>query len=166
MEKTPPPIDKAALLHAMVAQLEAQLETLLRSAEAAHASATHADARAENQYDTRGLEAGYLAQAQAGRAEKLRAELAELRLLKPRRWRPDEPAAVGALLALADDRDAEGLYFLSPGRGLVVQLGKRAIQVLAAGSPLGRELHGKGAGDEVELEVRGEARGYEIRRVW
>jgi transcription elongation GreA/GreB family factor len=157
--------DKAKLVAALIAQLEQQLQTLLRSAASALESATHEDARAENEYDTRGLEAGYLAGAQAARAEQIRAEMAQLRQMPVRAWKKNEPVNVGALLELQDDDGKRGLYFLAIGRGATLSIGGKIVQVLTPVSPLGRELLGKHAGDSVELEVRGQPRGYTIDKV-
>lgn len=54
-------MDKRALIKKIVAQLEAELALLTKAARSAHAEATHESSKAENKYDTRGLEASYLA---------------------------------------------------------------------------------------------------------
>lgn len=157
--------DKAKIVAALVSELERQIETLLRSAASAREGATHEDSRAENEYDTRGLESSYLAGAQAARAEKLRAEIAEVRRLPTRAWKKGEPIAPGALVELEDDGGKRGVYFLAVGRGASLTVGGMSLQVLTPVSPLGRELSGKRAGDSVEIEVRGEGRGYTVEKV-
>src|SRR4030095_10484665 len=58
-------VDKIALVRQIIAQLDAELEGYARSARTAHAEATHEQSKAENKYDTRGLEASYLAHGQS-----------------------------------------------------------------------------------------------------
>ena len=70
---------KAALLKQLAAKLEAELATIRAAAQATHAAATHPDAKAENKYDTRGLEASYLAGAQQERVAELEATLDAIR---------------------------------------------------------------------------------------
>ena len=59
--------NKALLHQKILARLAADQELLLQSARAAHAEATDEQNKAENKYDTRALEASYLAQGQANR---------------------------------------------------------------------------------------------------
>jgi len=158
-------LDKSKLVAALVAQAEQHLETLLRSAASARENATHEEARPENEYDTRGLEASYLAGAQAARAEQIRAEISALRQLPIRAWKKGEAIGPGALFELEDDDGKRGLYFLALGRGTTLSISGKSVQVLTPASPLGRELLGKSAGDSVEIEVRGSSRGYAIEKV-
>src|ERR1700754_956891 len=94
---------KAGLKAALLRQLEATPP----SARAAHASAiegsTHAEARAENPKDTRGLEQSYLARGQAQRVAELEAGLAQVTALGPRRRSAGDPVALGALVTIDDD---------------------------------------------------------------
>ncbi|MCA9555143.1 MAG: hypothetical protein KC933_34240, partial [Myxococcales bacterium] len=75
-------MDKVALLAQIRAALEAELAAITASAADARSAATHEDAKPENQYDTRGLEASYLAGAQAGRAQDLAARIANLEFIQ------------------------------------------------------------------------------------
>lgn len=158
-------MDKARLIAQIVEALEAQLEALAASARAAKAGATDQEAKPENQYDTRALEASYLAGAQAARADQIRAEITQLRLLHLRDFKKGEPADAGALCELVDEDDARALYFLAPGRGMALGTGKQKVQVITPLSPLGRELLGKREGDDLEVELRGAVRSYTVRSV-
>ena len=59
---------KAELIKQIVASLTENLELLQKAARASHEEATHESSRAESKYDTRGLEAAYLAGGQARQA--------------------------------------------------------------------------------------------------
>ena len=53
-------MDKQSLHQALLMRLRADLELLERAAHTAREAATHEESKAENKYDTRGLEASYL----------------------------------------------------------------------------------------------------------
>ena len=54
-------MDKSRLIKQIVASLSQSLGVLEKAARASHAEATHESSKAESKYDTRGLEAAYLA---------------------------------------------------------------------------------------------------------
>ena len=58
-------VDKKALIGKIIEQLTAELELFAKAARASHAEATHEQSKAESKYDTRGLEASYLARGQS-----------------------------------------------------------------------------------------------------
>src|SRR4051812_3963394 len=64
-------VSKARVVALVVERLMAERESLVSAARAAHEAATHAESKPEDQYDTRGLEASYLAAAQARRVEEI-----------------------------------------------------------------------------------------------
>ena len=68
-------MDKPALLAHIIQRLNADLQQAVQAAEAAHADATHEESVAENQYDTLGLEASYLAAGHSRRVLELREAL-------------------------------------------------------------------------------------------
>lgn len=155
-------MDKGQIISALIAALEQQLGVLGASAKSAREGAISEESRAENEYDTRALEAGYLAGAQAARAEAIKGELAALRQLHLRPFKKTDPIELAALVELEDEDGKKALYFLGPSRGMTVKVGGKSVQAITAASPLGRELLGKKTGDEVEVEVRGDARAYTI----
>ena len=58
-------VNKNALIAKIIEQLTAELELFAKAARASHAEATHEQSKAESKYDTRGLEASYLARGQS-----------------------------------------------------------------------------------------------------
>lgn len=109
-------MEKMALLSQLRAVLEAELEVLVRSATAAKDAATHAENKPENKYDTRGLEASYLAGAQEGRAAELRRDIALLDKIPLRTFGPGDKIAATALVTVEKD-GAETTYFVMPVGG-------------------------------------------------
>jgi hypothetical protein len=61
---------KESLLARIIARLEADHALQLQAAKTAHAAATHEENIPDNKYDTLGLEASYIAQGHANRAQE------------------------------------------------------------------------------------------------
>ena len=148
-------IDKAALKAALIAQLAAALEGAERAHAAAREGATHTEARAENDKDTRGLEQSYLARGQAQRVAELAAGVAAVTALAVRGFGPADPVALGALVTVEEDGDEEQLFVAPYGGGSEIGDG---VQVVTPSSPLGRALLGKRVDDDVELRLPGRLR--------
>lgn len=158
-------IDKQRVVDGIKAEVARELAVITASAKAAHEAATHEDAKPENEYDTRGLEASYLARGQAQRAAQLEAELAGLSALVLAPLSSGDPISVGALVELESERGRQ-LCFLSPaGAGIEVEVGQVAVTVVTPRSPLGAALLGKTEGDGFELAAKGGTRDYEILTV-
>ncbi len=155
-------VDKAALVAAIVASLEQELAGVREAASSAREGATHEDAKPENQYDTRALEASYLAGAQTARAEVIDAAIHTLRRFDLRGYHEDAPIGLGAVVRLEHD-DGEELYFVAPeGGGLKVPYEGTLVRVVTLASPIGRALAKKRVGDGFELTVKRDRRAYEI----
>lgn len=158
-------MDKRALIQAIIDQLSAELESYARSARATHEEATHEQSKAENKYDTRGLEASYLAQGQSRQAAEIVQAVKQFETLEPREFGKDDPIDVGALVEL--DCGADRLfYFLGPRAGGVEILHEcKEIVVMTPQSPMGRELLGRKQGDRFEFAQGKTRTRYRIRSV-
>ena len=156
---------KRALIKKIVGQLKAELEGYFRAAQAAHAEATHEQNKAENKYDTRGLEASYLARGQSRQAAETEAAIAAFEKLETRKFGPGEPIELGALVEL-EQKGERLVYFLGPKAGgtEVVHDG-REILVITAQSPLGEQLLGKKQGDRLQLNLGGVRDQYRVMLV-
>jgi len=84
---------KAELIQRIRSDLTARRERLEMAAREAHAAATDPDAKAESKYDTRGLEASYLAAGQAKQAETLAEAIQALESASFPDFGPDAPIA-------------------------------------------------------------------------
>jgi len=158
-------VKKSALIQKIIASLDAELELYAKSARAAHEEATHEQSKAENKYDTRGLEASYLAHGQSRQAAETLQARKEFAALKPRDFGPDDGIDIGALLEL-EGADARALYFIGPRAGgteIIHQ--KKTILVITPQSPLGSQLLGRRQGERLALEIGGFRRDYRIARV-
>ena len=149
--------DKLLVIAALRRELEENIERAAARAEQARVDATHAEARAENDKDTRGLEQSYLARGHAARVEELEAALVTVAGLTVAR--PGPRVALGAVVTVDDD-GASARYYLAPWGGGVTLAG--GIAVVTPTSPIGRALLGKAIGDVAEVHRPGGVREFEI----
>lgn len=143
---------KPELLARILERLRAELDLLTRAALATHAEATHEENKAEDKYDTRGLEASYLAHGQSRAAEEAADAVAQFQALVLRDFAPGEAIALGALVRLQDG----SRYFLGPrAGGTEVEADGKTVMVVTPSSPLGRQLVGRRQGDQIVLVLGG-----------
>lgn len=148
-------MNKRALIQKIVAQLTSELGIYFRAAQNSRAEATHEQSKADNKYDTRGLEASYLARGQSRQAAELEAAIAEFEKLEARKFAADEPIAIGALVELQTPEETS-FYFIGPrAGGTEISHDKKEILVITPQSPLGAQLLEKKQGDKPQLLLAG-----------
>lgn len=148
-------VNKRAIIKKITAKLAGELELYFRAAQFARAEATHEQNKAEHKYDTRGLEASYLARGQSRQAAELEAAIAEFEKLDARPITNGEPIGMGALVELEHGGE-KSFYFLGPrAGGTEVIHDRKEILVITPQSPLGEQLMGKKQGDRPLLSIGG-----------
>ena len=151
-------MNKPAILKKIIAKLVGELDLYVRAAQFSRAEATHESNKAENKYDTRGLEASYLARGQSKQLAELEAAIVEFKKLGAKKFGTGDAIAVGALVDLATNGESS-FYVIGPrAGGTEVIHDKQEILVITPQSPLGEQLVGKLAGDEPQLRLGGESR--------
>jgi len=159
-------MDKSHLLQLIIAQLNHDLSVQFNAALAAHEASTHEENIPDNKYETLALEASYVAQGQANRAQEIRRALEVYKQLTLQHF--DDSSAIGltALVTLSDANDNARTLFIGPlegGMKLVLQ--QTEIVVITPASPLGRDLIGKSTGDSVHIGIGRERNEFEIVEV-
>lgn len=155
-------MDKIVLLNQIVARLEADHALLLQAARTAHAAATHDENVPDNKYATLALEASYVAQGQANRAQEIQAALQAFRQLAVQEFLDESPIRLTALVQLEDEEGCSRWVFLGPAAGgLRLDFDGEEVMVITPASPLGRGLLGKRCGDSVQIRIDA-LREYEI----
>jgi len=155
-------MNKRSLIKKIIARLTDELEVYFRAAQASRAEATHEQSKAENKYDTRGLEASYLARGQSRQAAEIQDAIAAFEKLDARQLRAGEPIDVGAFVELAFDGEKTA-YFIGPrAGGTEVLHEKREVTVITPQSPLGEQLVGRKQGDILKLKLAGAQNQYEV----
>ena len=158
-------MNKTQLLKEIVASLSESLAVLEKAARASHDEATHESSKPENKYDTRGLEAAYLAGGQARQAKELLDSINLYQSLALRSFASDEPIDLTALVELDSD-GTRSAYFIGPRNGgLEIFFDGQEVTVITPQSPLGRQLMGKKAGQRWTTQLGGSAVKNQIKSV-
>jgi len=148
------------VLSALEAALFAQLEQMVASASAALDEATNQESRAENKYDTRSLEASYLAGAQADRVMEHKALLA---FVQRAAQSPSPPrGAPGALVQLEVDDREEWIFLCPAGGGASIRCGSADVRLVSQSSPLGRSVIGLEVDDSFAVKLPRGRRMFDI----
>ncbi len=148
-------MSKTQLLKQIVACLNERLGVLDKAARASHAEATHESSKAENKYDTRGLEAAYLAGGQARQAKEILDSIKIYESLALKDFARGEPIELTALVEL-DSGGTRSWYFIGPRNGgLEIEFQGHEVTVITPQSPLGENLMGKTAGERWTTKVGG-----------
>lgn len=153
-------MNKSQLVESLKSELKQRYDRAVAALAGAHEAATGADTKAENKYDTRGLEASYLAAGQADQAEELLRGLTSIEAFEFRDFDIDDPIGTGALVEV--EKDGELLYYLlaPAGGGMAITADSgESVTVLGPASPLSGKLNSKTTGailgdpDLIILEV-------------
>mgnify|MGYP005989382229 CR=1 FL=1 len=141
---------KAELLRQAIRHLEVERDHLASAALETKAGATDGESRSESKYDTRGLEAGYLAQGQAQQANLLEEQIAYLNQLELPEESDSPLITRGSIVVLGgDDGEEENFFILPYGGGSELDWQGQICTVLSAEAPLAVQLLGRGPGESL-----------------
>ncbi len=144
-------MNKSDILEALRTELRASYARAHAALHAATEAATGDDTKAEGKYDTRGLEASYLAAGQAEQADELAHNLERFEALDLPAFDSDDIIAAGALVEVEID-DELSYYLLAPcAGGLSCDIeasdgSPSTVTVLAPESPLREKLINRQSG--------------------
>lgn len=125
-----------------------------------HDHATEGEMKAEGKYDTRSIEASYLAGAQKVRVHEIERELALLNEIHLDH--PTNLVGVGCLVEIEFNKTVRP-YFISPTTGgPILDIDGIPVVVISAFSPIGVEAIGLEVGDTFEVESANQTREYKI----
>lgn len=145
-------MSKEDALKKIISALTADLALFTQAAQTAHAAATHAECLPDNKYDTTALEASYVAQGQANRAQDIRRALESYRNLELRTFGDAVPIRLTALVTVEAEDCSCRHFFLGPDAGGLKLSGHGdEYIVITPDSTLGRALLGKCCGDELQI---------------
>jgi hypothetical protein len=148
-------MNKRALIRNIIARLTDELAIYFRAANASRAEATHEQNKAEDKYDTRGLEASYLARGQSRQAAEIESAIAEFDALGAHKFGAEDGIGISALVEV-EVGGGHSFYFIGPrAGGTEVVHEKREILVITPQSSLGEQLLGKKQGDRPQLNLGG-----------
>ncbi len=147
------PLMKHALLEKIRAELRSRLERLSKAAFEAHAAATDPGSKAEGKYDTRNLEASYLAAGQARQVDELAEAVRIFESLTLPDFAVGELIDAGALVEV--DLHGEVTYFLLVPTcgGIEIEHEGSELTLLTPESGLYQKILGMSAGESLDRPV-------------
>ena len=150
----------------IIDRLAADLAVFSGAAKTAHEASKDPENIPDNKYDTLSLEASYVAQGQANRAQEIKRALHAYRTLELQSFSEDAPIRLTALVTLEAEDGETRILFIGPEEGgLKLSLDGAEILVITPNSPLGNDLIGKCVGDQVNLGINRSKRDFEIVQV-
>lgn len=158
-------MNKKELIQAIVEKLRDDLALYHKAAEFARLEATDEQSKAENKYDTRGLEASYLARGQSKQAAEVGQAIEYFEKLPAREFGASDGIDAGALVELRNGKETAAYFLAGKAGGTEVQFANKEVLVITPESPLGRQLVGRKAGDKCVLELGGRKEQINILRV-
>src|SRR5512133_1366182 len=160
-------MNKTHILRLITEQLTHDLAVQFNAAKTAHEASTHEENIPDNKYETLALEASYVAQGQANRAQDIRRALEVYKQLVMQNFEDASAIGLTALVTLSDADGTTRTVFIGPLEGgmKVVDESGAEIVVITPASPLGRDLIGKSVGDSVKTGIGRERKEFEIAEV-
>jgi hypothetical protein len=138
---------KFALLELIRSQLKLRLERLMKAAFEAHAAATDPGSKAEGKYDTRSLEASYLAAGQARQVDELAAAVQVFDALSLPAFAAEDEIDAGALVEVELAGEITFFLLVPASGGLVIDYEGTEVTLLTPASALYRALLGLRRGE-------------------
>ncbi len=153
---------KKQILDELISRARVELAGLEASAKSNRDFATDPEFKAESKYDTRGLEASYLASAEAKRVEELKLEIQILEEVDVDQSKKLGEISIGALVELEHGNQKRKYFLIPTAGGTIVKVDDEAVLVVSVFSPIGDALLGLKSGDDFEVETPKETRNYQI----
>jgi len=141
---------KSELLTRIRAELRARLDRLSKAAFEAHAAATDPGSKAEGKYDTRSLEASYLAAGQARQVDELADSVRVFESLSLPDFEMDYEIDAGALVEVVLNGEPQFFLLVPASGGLVIGHQGREVTLLTPDSALYRKLLDMRTGESLD----------------
>jgi len=159
-------MDKEEILHLIIKKLKKDLDTYFRAASSASDEATDEHNKPEGKYDTRGLEASYLAHGQAKQALQAKADIDSFETLILSDFDDGQTIDIGALVELRLEEESI-YYFVGPASGgAEIEYNNQEISVVTPSSPIGKVLIGKTIGHSFSIGLGSDKRNYKIENIF
>ncbi|MBK1789891.1 hypothetical protein [Persicirhabdus sediminis] len=143
-------MEKQDIVKQLIDQLEEKLMVMAQAAQETHEASTGSENAAEGKYDTRGLEASYLANAQAEQVKVMQSQLDSLKSVTLEKFELGEPIDIGALVELDREEELEYFLLLPSAGGLTLPFRDSTLTTIAPESALFQQLFHRGLGDMIE----------------
>lgn len=154
-------LDKSKILKELLNKAQKELEAAEEVYNSSHQHVTDEDLKSEGKYDTRSVEAGYLASAQKGRVEEKQLEIQLLEEIvldhNP------QHIGVGSLVELRHNNQNRLYFISSTSGGTPLLIEGTPVLVISAFSPIAEQAIGLEANESFEVALEnGQTREYEV----
>jgi hypothetical protein len=142
-------VEKSTIINLVRDAVKAKYDRMLEAARETASGVTDPENKAENKYDTRGLEASYLA---AGQGEQVEALAEAVLMFQPSAFpRFEDGAQVAAGALVEGEIGGERLYYLLAPKagGITCEFDGCEVTVLTPEAPLRQRLLGLKAGESL-----------------
>lgn len=148
-------MNKSTFIESFINTLKRELETSIARAKESFEVATDDESRGDGKYDTRGLEASYLAGGQALQAKELGEALDRLEQLKTGFYLEvaSKSICLGSLFEVSSGKSSDWYFMANDRGGLEIDHDGTTITILTLQSPLGSKLLGASVGDKISLNA-------------
>lgn len=153
---------KELLINQLLETARKELSNLESAAKATHSYATDQEFKSEGKYDTRAIEASYLAEAEAKRVEELKLEIQILEEVDLGSSKKYGEICIGALVELSFNNVIKKYFLIPTAGGTVLEAEGEQVVVVSVFSPIGDAMLGLKAGDDFEVETPKFTRNYQI----
>lgn len=153
---------KQTLLYELIQKAKIELQQLESSAKSAQDYATDQEFKSESKYDTRAIEASYLAQAEAKRVEELKLEIQILEEVDLEISSYSAEVCIGSLVEIIHQNQARKYFLLPTAGGTLLKAQDETVLVVSVFSPIGSAMLGLKIGDEFEVQTPKESRVYKV----
>ncbi len=158
-------MDKQLIIEAIRENVTKEITNLKEVVKATIEGVTNEESKPENEYDTRGLEATYLARGQNQRIADLEEVLLMLRHINLKNFGPNDGISNTALVEIEFNGKKSTVFMLAKGGGIVVKVQGQTIQVVTPSSPLGEALLDQKEGGSAGIESGNDYKEYDILSV-
>ncbi len=156
-------MNKENILNFLKEQMQAEYEKAKKAYDTSREHASSDEMKSEGKYDTRSIEAGYLAGAQKKRVDELEVEIKLLDEIDLKL--PANTVSVGSLVEIEYNDMTRHYFISSTSGGTMMKTDDGVVLVISAFSPIGVEVIGLSSGDSFEVELQGSTREYTVKSI-
>ena len=153
---------KSVILSKLINQLNEELDKAKTAYETAKNLTQEPDFKAESKWDTRSIEAGYLAGAQKKRVDELEMDVKMIEELAGEKLNKAASVGIGSLVDI-EFNDQTRKYFIAPtAGGTMIEDNGEVVLVISVFSPIGDGVVNLSENDTFEIEMKGANREYTV----
>ena len=156
-------INKKIIVKKIIENLQNELKEVEGAAKSSRDLATQSDMKSEGKYDTRAVEASYLAGAQQKRVEEIKIDI---QMLEELEIQNSKSIQMGSLVLIEHNGNKRYYFLTASAGGTILKIENENILVISVFSPLGSNALGLSKDESFEVETPKEIRMYHILKVY